>query len=80
MSYPLNERQIVWCPQRDSNPQNSDFESDTYTNSITGANLGASDRTRTGTPLKARDFKSLAATNYATLANLILLQLIRSLP
>jgi len=26
-----------WCPGRDSNSQNSDFESDTYTNSITWA-------------------------------------------
>jgi hypothetical protein len=30
-----------WCPQRDSNPQNSDFESDKYTNSITGADFNA---------------------------------------
>ncbi len=28
----------VWCPGRDSNPQNHDFESRTYANSITRAN------------------------------------------
>ncbi len=38
---------LTWCPQRDSNPQNSDFESDTYTNSITGANFGGEDWGRT---------------------------------
>lgn len=27
----------MWCRRRDSNSQNSDFESDTYTNSITSA-------------------------------------------
>lgn len=32
--------------------------------------FGATDRTRTGTN-KSRDFKSLAATNYATVANLV---------
>ena len=30
--------------------------------------FGATDRTRTGTSLKTTDFKSVAATNYATVA------------
>ena len=29
---------IKWCPKWESNPQNSDFESDTYANSVIGAN------------------------------------------
>lgn len=33
-----SKRKQIWCPRRDSNPQNSDFESDMYANSITRAN------------------------------------------
>ena len=39
---------ITWYGWRDSNPQNSDFKSDTYTYSVTSAsNLGAPEETRT---------------------------------
>ena len=31
--------------------------------------IGASGRSRTGTPVKARDFKSLVSTNFTTEAN-----------
>ena len=39
--YQTELHRVTWCPGRDSNPQNSDFESDTYTNSITWAILDA---------------------------------------
>ena len=35
--------------------------------------FGASDRNRTGTPLLISDFKSEASTNFATLANLVII-------
>ena len=39
-----------------------------YDKKVTHVSNGASGRNRTGTPVKARDFKSLASTNSATKA------------
>ena len=41
------EYSITWYPERDLNPQNSNFESDTYTNSIIGVKFGGINETRT---------------------------------
>ena len=61
----------VWCPGRDLNPQNSGFESDTYTNSVTRATItiGAPPRIRTENLLLLRQ---APLTSWARRALLIL--------
>ena len=40
-AYTIPPHSHIWCPQRDSNPQNPAFETGTYTNSIISALVGS---------------------------------------